>query len=224
MGHPYIPRPDADFDTWANAFTEAAFQWWIDHGLDFQEISALGAARDRWVAAWPAHVSARAAAEAARAEKDAARGDFEPVIREFARIIQADPATTDADRATLGLTVRSEGSVKGGALNTRPLARIDAGQRLMHTVRFADESTPTRKAKPKGAVGAEVWVTVVGASEPVPTDPKSLRFHSLSTDGSALAEFKGGDGGKKAVYMLRWVGVGGERGPWSDPHVATVAA
>jgi hypothetical protein len=38
------------------------------------------------------------------------------------------------------------------------------------------------------------------------------------------ADFRAGDGGKTAVYMVRWVNTQGEKGPWSEVTTATVAA
>ncbi len=39
------------------------------------------------------------------------------------------------------------------------------------------------------------------------------------------AEYRAADGGKTAVYMLRWVNTRGEeKGPWSEVTTATVAA
>jgi hypothetical protein len=74
------------------------------------------------------------------------------------------------------------------------------------------------------AVGAEVWVKLVDADTPAPTDPAALTFLTMTTKPSFRAEFKAADGGKTAVSMLRWVNTRGEKGPWSDITTATVAA
>jgi hypothetical protein len=96
--------------------------------------------------------------------------------------------------------------------------------RLTHQLRLVDESTPTRRARPSGVLGAEVWVKLVGADAPAPTDPAALTFLTMTTKPSFRAEFKAGEGGKTAVYMARWVNTRGEKGPWSDVTTATVAA
>ncbi|CAG0971566.1 hypothetical protein PHYC_01275 [Phycisphaerales bacterium] len=51
-----------------------------------------------------------------------------------------------------------------------------------------------------------------------------LRFVGLTTDSTLRQRFTAADGGKTAYYQLRWLGNGGERGPWSDVASATVAA
>ena len=117
------------------------------------------------------------------------------------------------------------------ALTSRPLAIADVGGRLTHQLRPSaapngepDESTPTRRARPAGVLGAEVWVKLVDADSPAPTDPAALTFLTMTTKPSFRAEFKAGEGGKTAVYMARWVNTRGEKGPWSEVTTATVAA
>ncbi|MFO0832379.1 MAG: hypothetical protein U0637_11150 [Phycisphaerales bacterium] len=145
---------------------------------------------------------------------------------------------TDADRATIGIRVRVEGGPPSPTPTTRPLARVESGQRLTHTLRFTDESTPTRKAKPRGVQGAEVWLALAPPHEdPPPLDAPSpqgggggagvagaYRFLSLSSRGNLQAGFTAADAGKTAYYALRWVSTRAEKGPWSEPCAATVAA
>ena len=57
-----------------------------------------------------------------------------------------------------------------------------------------------------------------------PCDRAALAFLTMTTKPSFLAEFKEGEDGKAAVYMLRWVHTCGEKGPWSEITTATVAA
>lgn len=94
--------------------------------------------------------------------------------------MQGYPKTTDADRATIGITVRDVNGTPTPTPTTRPQALVQAGQRLTHTLRLTDESTPTRRARPKGVLGAEVWVKLIDAGTPAPTDPAALGLPSRS--------------------------------------------
>lgn len=49
-------------------------------------------------------------------------------------------------------------------------------------------------------------------------------FLTMAMRPSVTADFRAADGGKTAVYMLRWVNTRGEKGPWSEVTTATVAA
>lgn len=224
MAERRFPRPDGDFSAYMNHYYQAVEKWWNIQGLDLNDLTDLKKALDLWNANYPAHVKAQAAAEAARQNKDAARRDLEAQARPITSFVQGYPKTTDADRATIGITVRDTEGTPTATPTTRPQAVVNAGQRLTHTLRLTDESTPTRRARPKGVLGAEVWVKLVDAGAPAPTDPAALAFLTMATKPSITAEYRAADGGKTAVYMLRWVNTRGEKGPWSDVTTATVAA
>jgi len=110
---------------------------------------------------------------------------------------------------------------------------VRVGGRLTHTLRLSaeprskpDEFTWTRRARPKGVLGAEVWLTLIDAGQPAPTDPNALAFLTMATKPSIRADFRSGDGGTNwggAVYMARWINTRGEKGPWSEITMATVA-
>ena len=97
-------------------------------------------------------------------------------------------------------------------------------QRLTHQLRLVDESTPPRRTRPAGVLGAEVWAKLVNPNEPAPTDPAALRFLTMTTKPSLRVEFRAGKGGKIAVYMALWAKTRGEKRPWSDVTTATVGA
>jgi len=238
MPHDYIPRPDGDFSAWANHYYQAAKKWWDAQGLDANDLKPLETALAEWNKDYPTHVAAQAKAQAAAAAKKNARfgvaggpPSLEPEARRIAAFIQTFPATTDADRATIGIRVRIEGGPPSPAPTTRPLARIESGIRLAHTLRFSDESTPTRRGKPKGVQGAEVWLALAEPNSPAPPPPDTsasgrdaYKFLSLSSRGNLSANFASQDAGKTAFYALRWVSTRGEKGPWSEAAAATVAA
>ena len=223
-GEHYMPRPDGNFSAWANHYYEAVKKFYEEQSFDPDLLTPLQKAPATWNAQYPAHVRAQAAAEAARQAKDAARAALEKEVRPVTNFVQGYPKTTNADRAEMGITVRDTSPTPAPAPSSRPLALVESGQRLTHQLRLVDESTPTRRARPAGVLGAEVWVKLVEADQPAPTDPAALTFLTMTTKPSFRAEFKAGEGGKTAVSMARWVNTRGEKGPWSEVTMATVAA
>lgn len=227
----YIPRKDSDFSTWASHYYDAVNTWWTAHSLDKNELDALKNALDKWGARYANHVAAQAAAQGASQAKDDARAELERQIRPVANFVQTYSKTTDADRAEIGITVRDTSRTPSPTPTTRPLVTVNPGQRLTHTLRLVDSGehtgAPTGRArggKPEGAIGAEVWVKLIDAGQPTPTDPSALSFLALTTRPTLRTTFRTADGGKTAVYMLRWVNTRGEKGPWSEVTTATVAA
>ncbi|MGD9688435.1 MAG: hypothetical protein AB7K52_04290 [Phycisphaerales bacterium] len=238
MPNDYIPRPDAAFAAYAGQFVPRADQFLDSRGLAPELLDAMLAASAAWSAAWPAHVSAQAAAQAARQSKDQARAALEAVMRAVAAVIQTYPGTTDADRAMIGLTVADGVRTRAATPTSAPRVLVESGQRLTHTLRISDESTPTRTAKPPGTAGAEVWLALAEPNAPAPPPPSApppaapasagggdpYRFVALSSRGRVQTGFTSADAGKTAYYALRWVSTRGEKGPWSEVTSATVAA
>lgn len=114
--------------------------------------------------------------------------------------------------------------------STRPLVRVDTSQRLLHTLRFSDESTPTRRRKPHGVLGAEVWVALAAPHDPPPlltfageNPAGAFRFLSVNARGTLQTDFTTAEAGQTAYYALRWLNTRGETGPWSEVAAATVA-
>jgi hypothetical protein len=216
----YIPQSDGLFQAWQNNFVAYAVANAAALGLDpLTDIPPLTAAQTVWDADYPAHTTAQAAAQSARQAKDAARSSFEGVLRSLVARLQASPDVDDAERQALGITVRDVTPTAAGVPTTRPLVTVNTSQRLRHVIAFVDELTPTKKAKPAGVMGAEVWVKV---GDPAPVDPSELTFLALDTRTPYTADYTGGDANKTAHYMLRWVNTRGEKGPWSETASATI--
>lgn len=220
----FIPRPDGGFDAWQQNFVTYAAAHYVEWDLDSTVVTELLVARGNWEFVHGKHVSAQAAAIAARQAKDEGRAGYEKLIREVVRRIQAHVKTSDAQRGHLGITIADRQATPVGAPTSRPLVKVDFSQRLAHRIAFADEKTPTRRTKPKGVMGAEVWVKVTAPGEAPPSGPADLRFLLLATRSPAIAEYGGADAGKTAHYMVRWLSRRGEPGPWSETASATVGA
>jgi hypothetical protein len=169
-----------------------------------------------------ANVTAQQAAQSARQAKDDSRNVLEVAVRQLVQKLQASSSVDDAERAALGITVADTiKTVAVGGISTRPIRVVDTSQRLRHEIRFSDEATPTKRAKPAGVMGCEIWVKVSAVGEAAPSSADELSFLSLDTASPYIAEYDGANGGKTAHYMLRWVKSDGKKWPWSETISAT---
>ena len=216
----YIPPQDADFDAWQINFLTYANANLAGLGLVAADVNPLNTASGTWTAAYQAHVAAQASAESATQGKKVARTSFVALIRALVARLQASPQVDDAERGALGITVPGGPGIPGGPPTTRPLLTVECG-RLQHTLGFMDESTPGKKAKPPGVMGAEIWVKI---GSPPPTDVGEMDFLALDTRTPHVAVYGGADGNKIAYYWARWVKTTGEKGPWSEMASATIGA
>ncbi len=265
-GTQFIPGPDAQLGPWATQFWLTADGLVPGLPLPQSQVDEVEAALAEWLIAYPALRAAKTAHEAASQTKQACRERLERAVRALARTARSRPEITDADRAKFGIALRpsggqpsrarpravwlSDGAVvrdAGGAdaPATVPLVEVKHIGVLTHTLRIVDSATPLRRAFPKGAPWAEVWVkleepgtghqasgTGAGAgapSSPVPSAQSpvpsaSFRFLQMATSATVRTTFDAADVGKQARYMLRWMGKGHAPGPWSNVASATVAA
>lgn len=219
----YLPINDAEFSDWVDRFVAYAEPHAEQLGFGVTDLEALYAAHPLWDTALTAHMTAQAAAKAARNTKDENRAKMDSIIRGLVARIQAFPGTTDADRQALGITVKGPATsgISLGPSEEKPLAIIDVSARLMHVLRVQNvTSTGTKKAKPSGALGCEVW-RKVGEN---PSGTSDLEYVGLVTRNPYVVNYEDADAGKTAHYMLRWVNSRGEKSRWSETESATIAA
>lgn len=221
----YIPGSDTGFQVWVNNFVTYANGHLIDLGITPPDIIPISSAHMNFTMKMTANVTAQQAAQSTRQAKDDSRDVLEAAVRQLVQKLQASSSVDDAERAALGITVADTiKTVAVGGISTRPIGVVDTSQRLRHEIRFSDEATPTRRAKPAGVMGCEIWVKVSAVGEAAPSSADELSFLSLDTASPYIAEYDGANGGKTAHYMLRWVKSGGKKGPWSETISATITA
>lgn len=216
-----IPSAEGQFDAWARNFVHNIKEHSETYRMDAQEVKELGKLLTAWDGDYAAAVEARDAARAATAVKEESRNALEEMIRTAARRIQADNRISNAARAEAGLSIHKTKRTPVAVPRTSPITQVIVTDRLEHSLMFSDASTPTRKARPSGCSGAEVYIAI---ADQVPQDPTEYRFAALATRTPHVLKFKGEDGGKLAHYLLRWVNTKGETGPWGQVASATIPA
>ena len=220
----YIPGSDTGFQAWVDNFVSYAIAHSADLGIGPPDLGPITAGRTDFDTKMSANVTAQQAAQSARQAKDDSRDALESLIRTLVSRLQVSSDIDDTERAAMGITVRDKIRTAAGDITTRPIGVVDTSQRLRHEIRFSDEATPTKRAKPAGVMGCEIWVKVLPAGEAAPSGADGLSFLSLDTASPYIAEYDGANGGKTAHYMLRWVKSSGDKGPWSETVSATITA
>ncbi len=221
MGSSYFPSGDADRITWLvtfkNQFAASAGTYGFDPVVDIPSVSA---AIDATIAAYYAWIAAADAARSARAAKDLSMDDLvRDVIRSLVNRLQAHPAMTDPVRMSYGITVRDGEPTPAGSPPTVPVLQVDLRQRQVHTISFADEGTPTQKAKPRGVHHVEIWYVKGG---PTPTDDGQWLFLASDTATPYVNSFELADIGTTVWYRARWVDNDGTVGSWGAIESAKV--
>lgn len=234
----YIPRADGEFDSWQLNFLTYLAAHGFSLGIGAADIILLQQAQADWTAGYEGLQRLEAERAAMAAEKARARKAYTDRIRSAAQRIQARPQTTNEDRKSLGIRVRDATRTASAPPRSRPLVEASMAERLQHRVRVLNESAASgsgragagaggtggklRRAKPKGTIGAELFVALTQPRAAAPADPALYRYISLVTDATALVEFTAPDAGQTAHYIARWISTRGAKGPWSETASATV--
>jgi len=222
----YIPQNDDEFTLWAInflAYLNANLAKW---GLVAGDVADLTAADTDWNSTWGSYKTSVTTTAGKRVDKDNSRHTpatgYEALLRARAQFIQNHPATTDGDRASMGLTVPDSSPTAIVVTTHKPIAVIDTSTHFQHTINFADESTPSDKAKPKGVFGAQIWLKILPTGTPAPTGPAGFELIATDTKTPYTYPFESEDAGKVAYYYLRWQMKTGGVGPWSSLANGTI--
>ncbi len=219
MASDFIPDPDPEF----NSFMAAKVPYIVTNaaalGVAAPQASALNSLHSLWNTNYPAHNTAQAAAAAATASKDSSRDSLELGYREIVGIIQAHPGVTDAQRQLAGVPVHDVIRTPTPAIATRPLFMVDTSQRLRHTIKWADEATPTSRARPAAALGLELYRKIGG---PAPVSTEGCEALGLITNSPNVEDYDAAQANQTVFYLGRWVNKRSKRGPLSVVVSATV--
>lgn len=221
MSTDYIPKGDDEFNTYVTTqfipvITASGTGW----GLDVAQVAALGDANTVWGYAWTGFQNAENTFRSATETKNSTRGSLEALIRQAAALVQADPTVTDAQKESLGITVRKKTRTPVGVPSSTPsLARVDTSTRGILRLFIVDASTPESRAKPPGVQGCEIREQIGGT---VPTDPNAMQFLAIETRMPYRADFAPTEVGKTVFLAFRWLNTRGDAGPWSEIYTESV--
>ena len=216
-----MPRKEGNFDAWIANYVRTLVARPNHFFISEEEQQQLIEQLKIWDEKYAECITARDAARAAVEAKDEARAGIEDTARETIRRIQADGRVTDAARRDAGLPVHKTTRTPLAPPTTAPRGQVIDTDRLEHTVTVYDSKTPTKKAKPHGVVGCEVFLCI---ADTAPTDPAAYTFKGVWTRSPERVAFKAEDAGKIANYLFRWLNSKGQTGPWSEATSATIPA
>ena len=218
----YIPHNDAEFNLWQTNLIEIADPNLATWGISPDDFTALVEKQDVWNAAFIKASNKQNRTSADVQAKTDARTTYEKSLRSFiAQWLASNSKVSNSDRERMGLTVKSGTRTPVPPPATCPTGTVDFSIRLQHSIHYADESTPSRKAKPVGVHGCEIWMKIDGN---MPVDASELSYLATDTNSPHITTFEGKYAGKIVYYMMRWVNTRGEHGPWGRTISAMVVS
>jgi len=212
----FIPRGDAEAIAHGKNLVAYAVGNAAALNMNAGDETILKNSLDDFEAKYLEAVTKKAQSEAAIVAKGEAREVYETEVRKFNSDMHD---AGDEHRTAMALTVEDDIKTAVGAPASHPVGEVETSQKLVHIIHFRDEFTPDSKAKPDGAIGAQIWLKIGGAP---PVDYKECQYIATDSRTPYNCDFDGADAGKTAYYLLRWINGKGETGPWSPLVQATI--
>ena len=220
MTVPYIPAKDVDFKMWLDNFDDLVSVNFAAYGLTGGEAGTITGQRTAYDTAFDDATNPMTRTPVTIAIKDTVKATASATVRPLAQSIRNNPAVSDADKVSLGLTVPDTSPTPIPAPTSFPLLDILKATPGQHWLQYRDSDTPTTKAKPFGGVAMELWQTI-GVTPAV--DPAGSSFIGTITKAPFAVTLNIADVGKYATYFARWATRRGLTSSWSAPVSMTVA-
>lgn len=187
---PYIPRKQADFDTWFNNFQTLLTANPALYGQTSGTATAVAGQYASWHAAFLLVTSPGTKTPNAVSAKNTAFVNAQATVRPVAQNISLSPAVASANKIAIGVNPRTSTPTPITPPTTYPIVSIQAGANLQLYVRYRDSAaSPSVKSKPYGVQSVQLYYLV--SATPI-TDPTLLTKVATLTKSPFLLSFAAG--------------------------------
>src|SRR5947209_7428713 len=147
------------------------------YGLVAAQATVYAALNTAWASAYNAALDPATRTKAKIAAKNQAKVNLKASAANLSKIIQGTPSVTDEQKIELGLNVRATPAPIPPP-SVRPGVDLVSVVGRLVSVRIHDSATSSKRGKPAGVLGANVY-SFVGAT--YPTDPTGWQFEGATT-------------------------------------------
>ena len=156
--------------------------------------------------------------------KDQCKANLVAMLRSMSQRIQVNPAVTAEQKNDLGLPIWDREPSSVPTPPSKPVISLVAMSGNQHLIRIIDEATPTSRAKPWYAAGAEVYAFVSATpGEVPPLDLAAWQSKGLAVRSTFEVSYAPADAGKEVTLVARWYNAKGEFGQPSEKITARIA-
>ncbi len=225
----YIPAQLAAYATFSQNFSDVLNADPGAYMMSVADAASVQTANDTFQAAYALSkkTSPTTRTPSTVADTVAAKTVNTALIRSWASQIRLNPGISDMDKVALGLRLPNNMPAPIPKPATWPLLSIAGYGPLQISLQFNDSDTPMLKAKPYGAIGAQIFFGVGDA--PI-EDVTLCKLLGVYTKNYPQVVFQFADAGKVATFFARWITRGASDGdtasnvgPWSSPVSAGIA-
>jgi len=223
-GKDYMPGTKPGFNLWQVNFVAKVTATPAAYGLAPADVVDVATFSTAWQTSLAALTVAQNASKGAAETNDEDMDVLESEIRSLAKRIQARPATTDAQREELGITVpdTTRTPLSEQIVLTTPPPIIEAKCTGAKTVRigwYPTQDPGESEALPQGINGVSIFYAEGG----IPSDESQWRFLALDTN-SPYVHNVANDATVTVAYKAQWFDRRKRLGPFGNPVVVAVTA
>jgi hypothetical protein len=214
------PRSDLTLNVWTLNFSTRLSSTPTAFGILASDASAYAALSTDYATKLATALNTTTRNKGSVAAKNTSKAALLAKARQLIKMIGAYPPLTAQQRADLGLNPADTVPTPVPPPSTRPLVTVNP----VGGLRIVDETTPTRRAKPSGVIGALVYSKISLPADPPPTGIEEASFAEMATRANVTLTLPAGSNNKTLYVFAQWVNDKGERGPVSIVASTAIAA
>jgi len=217
----YIPRRDSDCRAWALNFAAHLSADPARYGVSVERAAAGMERAQAFELAMMKVIDPATRTSPNVAAKDDVRRALVAQLRQTVRLVKAHVGGAASDLINLGLPLDGERPHPAGPPESGPTLTLtlQGGYRLK--VRLADPQHPRTRQKPRGTVGAGLWIKI-GGDAPRSTD--ECQFAALATSSTHTLQLTAAAGTHPLYVIARWFDTQGKQSPAGAVACGRVAA
>jgi hypothetical protein len=219
MGNSFFTGTDHQLYTGSQAFSTKISATPTAYGLVAAQATAYAALNTAYSTAYLAAIDPLTRTRAAVATKKQAKVNLKAMASDLAKIINGTPTVTDAQKIDLGLNVRATPAPIPPPTVRPGMDLISVVGRIVK-VHIHDSASSTKRGKPAGVLGANVY-SFVGTT--YPTDPAAWLFEGSTTKNTFDVLFPNTVANGAQVWICAtWFNKTTQTGPVSVPITTNV--
>lgn len=219
MANGYMPRADSAALSWMRSFSQRLAGQPGVYGVTAGEVASVGEAVAAFAAALTVASAPGTRTVVTVSAKDEARTVAESACRPIYARIKCATTISDEDKFRAGVRPINPARTRIGPPQDVPVLGLVDVTAHSHVLGYASEQSPSRRAKPFGATGLQVFRTLREGSQP---QGESRYVGTFSRNPVRIA-LSAEDDLKMAMYTARWINRRGEVGPWSNPVMVRIS-
>ena len=220
----YLPTREADLVPFSANYSAKISLVPEDYGFVAADATALAGLVTAFETAKAAVSDPDTRTKTSVVAKNQAKVNLVAMLRSMSQRIQTNPAVTAELKTGLGLPIWDREPSSVPVPPSKPVISLVAMSGNQHLIRIIDEATPTSRAKPWYAAGAEVYAFVSATPGEVPPgDLAAWQSKGLAVRSTFEVNYAPADAGKEVTLVARWYNAKGEFGQPSEKITARIA-